>query len=182
MVQYNAILHLEIINIVVMVVSLIAILVNLQMRREAKFKDETHQILRRQLIYFLIINFYEIPFKIFCAKVAIESFMIDNQKTPKHDGDTTLQSNFGVVVTGIYFCRGFLLPILRLLDPGFFNQLSIKLCLNREEFKKSDISLDETDPDIVFLSSKKNNLLVAGILQGIVSSFDPLLEEKRTSD
>lgn len=39
---YNSILHLEIINIIVMAVSLIVIIVSLVRRRGAKFKDETH--------------------------------------------------------------------------------------------------------------------------------------------
>lgn len=31
-----------------------------------KVRDETHSILKRQLVYFFVVNSYEIPFKTFC--------------------------------------------------------------------------------------------------------------------
>lgn len=63
---YYFIIPLEILYIFIMLISVIITLSSLYRNWRKRVMDETHSILRRQMIYFMMVNFYEIPFKSFC--------------------------------------------------------------------------------------------------------------------
>lgn len=63
---YLYIVPFEYLYIVVILLSTLITVHELMKQQQKKVKDQAHQILKRQLMYFFVVNSYEIPFKIFC--------------------------------------------------------------------------------------------------------------------
>ena len=72
-------------------------------------------------------------------------------------------SMFSRVVHYLYLSRVILLCLVRLMEPGFLNSIT-NLCRRKQ---KSKVNVEEYDPNVLFLSSQMNNLIVCGILKGI---------------
>jgi hypothetical protein len=77
------------------------------------------------------------------------------------------------IMTGLYIGRGIVLSLIRLSEPQFITKLRNFLSSAEAEKSISIRSADQAyliqndDPNIAFLSSSLNNMLVCGILKGI---------------
>ena len=91
-------------------------------------------------------------------------------------GDTSFIKRYEIenaIMTGLYIGRGIVLSLIRLSEPQFLTKL--RNFFNNEQAEKSvsirsadQASLIQNDdPNIAFLSSSLNNMLVCGILKGI---------------
>jgi hypothetical protein len=67
----------------------------------------------------------------------------------------------------LFWSRTIINPILRIFESQFLAQLSHNFNRLTGKGPKKNLNTIEDDPDIVFLSSSLNNLLVCGLLKGI---------------
>ena len=120
-------------------------------------KDVRKIILRRQAIYFLILLFLE-------SVLIFKTISTWYDAVPKKGFFNTLLLDTAF----LYVSRGIIIPLLRLLEPGFVQQLKQlgqscceKICQRSDRESTSRSSLvsrekqnqQEFDPNIVFLSS-----------------------------
>lgn len=98
--------------------------------------------------------------------------LINNKTALNNDKELLLESKFYMW----YLLRGTVLPFLRLLEPQLQNQ--IRNIINCRKVKTNQ-RIDEDDPNIAFLSSNLNNMLVCGILKGINNTLVSKNPEKR---
>jgi hypothetical protein len=129
-------------------------------------KDVKALIFRRQILYFLALLILETPYAMF---VLIKLYFLIK-------GDTSFIKRYeteNAIMTGLYIGRGIVLSLIRLSEPQFLTKL--RNFFNNEQAEKS-ISIrsadqasliQNDDPNIAFLSSSLNNMLVCGILKGI---------------
>ena len=132
-------------------------------------KGKSGKMFRQQVIYLFILVIIELPFAIFWGVVIYFIFRADRQDFPNYSKIATFESDHSIKVTHvIYYSRGFVLNIVRLMEPGFFEEIRspIKKCFDCNKRKPDQDSEkdEEFDPNVLFLNSKNNNLTVCGIL------------------
>ena len=94
---------------------------------------------------------------------------------------------FDYLCWAFFYITGIVLPIIRVMFEPYFKRAVLgwvgrvkegvcgyrgsrgtnKISLNSRDGVSRDIELDDDDPDIGFLSSSLNNILVCGILKGV---------------
>lgn len=129
-------------------------------RQDLRSKEKLHAVRKRQLIYFIVINFIEMPFLLLITIVRIFIDLYGGNSSEVLDLNTSI---FATICLVIFFSRGILVPFLRLTEPAFWAQF--KRVVTRRLSRQN--SLKESDPNVVFLTSVQNNMTVSGILKGI---------------
>lgn len=126
-----------------------------------KMNHEISKTMFSLMLFFLVNAILEIPY----------AFIIFSNVAPFKQ---MLSPEQWISVKGtLYFMfmsRGVLLPILRWTEPLFWSQLVHnykRLTSNKTNKSFAENSQAFDDPNIVFLSSSLNNMLVCGILKGI---------------
>ena len=125
-----------------------------------------NSIFKKQMIYFMVLNFMELPHTIV---IWLRYVMMNTGKGFDKD-DLMVEAKYYVWFT----FRGTVLPMLRLIEPTFVHQLKnlgrSLFCLKKKQ-PENEVE-DYDDPNIAFLSSNLNNMLVCGILKGINLSLN----------
>jgi len=132
-------------------------------------------VFRYHIIYFMVLNMLILPYYIY---LIISFYIQEKYKISKNQDDSEqlkalTNSKFAKVIYLAWVSRGLALTFFRLLEPDFLSSFCLFFHTLIAKFKKKrsftkrldDEFLD--DPNIVFLSSTQNNLIVSGILQGI---------------
>ena len=105
--------------------------------------------------------------------------------TKIEDKDEFLKTSFNSIIIGICYSRGIFIPLLRFIEPIYRQRLVDKLkyfaklgCVRFKRSSANSIYKDKTlkhemaDPNIDFLSSNQNNLMVTGLLEGINTALE----------
>jgi hypothetical protein len=118
-------------------------------------KHIRNEIFRKYVIYFLVLNIMELP------NVIVVYLRWHAMKKGLHKTELEFEAKFYCW----YTFRGTVLPILRLIEPQLASQIrQIFLC---KKAKNGGKHVQSDDPNIAFLSSNLNNMLVCGILKGV---------------
>ena len=124
--------------------------------------DVSRSIFRKQLVYFFFLNLFDFAHLI---SIILSSFEFQGLAS------TTVKRYEGMFFL-IFSSRSIVLPLIRGLESTILNQCISRVkkvfkvkghesCSDREE------KISAEDPDIAFLCSSQNNLLVCSILTGI---------------
>ena len=163
-------------------------------------KDVKKMIFRRQLIYFFILLCLDLPYTTFAVLMSYLTHFVSAQDTRAFM--LANKQLYGVASTAYFLRALILpvirlvepQTVLKVLNPltrtlrsycyGQNNNNNDTEVLDGRSFAASESSansvqnlkkmlqLDEDDPNIVFLSSSLNNMLVCGILKGINLSLE----------
>ena len=132
-------------------------------------QGKSRVLFKQQILYLFVLFVLELPFAVFVS-VAVIKADIDPSKKQTLDWQDSMYSS---IIHPIYYCRGSILCIIRFLEPGFLMQVKKYLyqCWTKDKLNRSkpeSQNESDYDPNVLFLSSQLNNLIVCGILQGMV--------------
>lgn len=87
--------------------------------RRKKSQDQVHEVLKRQFTYFLAVNFCDFPCVILIFVFGHKNTQLKQGLITPDEMSEFLNSNFTKGAMAIYFLRGSVLPLIRLLDREF---------------------------------------------------------------
>ena len=153
-------------------------------------REVKNMVFRRQFIYFFVLLITELPNVLFSFFMGYISKVV-----PANELQKTIETYkpFQTYVQIFFLLRAIIIPLLRLFEPIKLGFLLKKSCCFRNTLQSSTdekqipkvpkttnsdnslttksiktmLEMPDDDPDIVFLSSSLNNMLVSGILTGI---------------
>ena len=125
-------------------------------------KDIKKQIFRQQVIYCIVLLIFELSYTSLQMLSFINQYQPSLRKSKVYINTITVL-NYGSILIGIVY------PIVKLSEPQFLSRLGkqYRKCFKckGDMSKKKEESLEKIDdPNIAFLCSALNNMLVSGIL------------------
>lgn len=131
-------------------------------------------MIRKQVLFYVLVNIFEIAHLANTLSMKFEQLKL-------FGGAFESLGRINGACFLIFELRVCILPLVRFLEPTLLKQAKYTVlyyfCCQSKALKKRE-KLSDEDPDIMFISSTQNNLLVCSILTGISLSFQGQSSEK----